>query len=181
MAAKKIQPLLLLMLGLSFVSLFGYTANPAFGSETDEENEETTALERHFLAVGGQRIFSTDEADRPIPISYGDTVTGRTSGIPHHMHLWLVVHPHQSSGFYPQQTEIFPLPPKNKWTLSVFVGTPDEGQGEQFDLLLVLVDKEGDQFFRDYIIQGKEFGIYKEEPLPSGTTILDSIRVIRKN
>ena len=131
-----------------------------------------------FLSVGDYGIDPDNIPGDPIPINYGDMFTGTASNIPENKHLWLVVYSTKVGLYYPQQSEIIPSG-NNEWRLTVYVGTPDLGVGEQFDLLLVFVDEEGSQAFQDYLNNAAETGEYPGMNLPAGCEIIDSITVIR--
>ncbi|MGD9212767.1 MAG: hypothetical protein PVI90_18430 [Desulfobacteraceae bacterium] len=144
----------------------------------DEALEETDGPVSEFLSIGDYKIDSNSE--EPIPIKHGDMVTGTISYIPENKHLWLVVKPLISERYYPQQGELFSLPPEDEWALNVYVGTLDAGVGEEFDLLLVLVNEEGNQIFQDYVDTAKETGDYPGmQDLPPEYEIIDSITVVR--
>ena len=145
---------------------------------SEEKDRITVVRASYFLSVGDQKIDPNDPIS-PIEVDdYNVVVNGTISDIPENMHLWLVVYPIRSGMYHPQQSEIISSK-NNKWRLNVYVGTADAGAGEQFDLLLVFVDEEGNQAFQDYLNNAAEIGEYPGMNLPAGCEIIDSITVER--
>jgi hypothetical protein len=148
------------------------------GEETPRRGDNSSGPVAEFLSVGDRKIDPNNIPNDPIPINYGDMVTGTTSNIPEDMHLWLVVYSTKVGLYYPQQSEIIPSE-NNEWGLDVYVGTPDAGVGEQFDLLLVFVDEEGNQKFQDYLDTAAQSEEYPGMNLPDGYEEMDRITVVR--
>ncbi|MGK7927547.1 MAG: hypothetical protein AB4290_20280 [Spirulina sp.] len=102
-------------------------------------------------------------------------VTGRASGDFSNKHLWVVVNPKGTPGWYPQSGEFFPV--SEQWSVQVYVGLEgDHDVGKSFDIAVVTADDKAHKHFNKYLKEAK----FPEEPLPSGTTVLDIITVKRR-
>ena len=91
--------------------------------------------------------------------------------------MWVVVHPKISAGWWPQTARVAPF--GEKWSTTAWVGE-EENVGEEFEILVVLVDKGINQDYQNCLEKGKAEGKYPEIPLPEDVTICDSITVTRK-
>lgn len=124
------------------------------------------------------KIISPKNGDL-VPISAG--VEGEFSGeLPRDQHMWLVVNPSTSAGlWWPQEGQINPtegLP----WAVDAWFGG-DKDAGTRFDIAIVLLDKNDNQLYQNYINQkGRETGDWPGIPLPASAKIADKITVIRK-
>lgn len=91
-------------------------------------------------------------------------------------HLWLVVHPIGTSGWWPQDSEFFLN--GTKWTSDVTLGEAS-GSNRQFEIVVFLVNEEGHKSFVEYIEKSKRAGDFPETPLPSGVEKLAGVTVNR--
>ena len=89
--------------------------------------------------------------------------------------LWVVVAPFHTSNYYPQQNPAI-LQPDGTWSSLTFVGSAGDA-GRAFDILLVLVDAQGQQAFNNYLSDTNQHGL---NGLPPGVTIVDKVTVWRK-
>jgi hypothetical protein len=91
-------------------------------------------------------------------------------------HIWLVVNPENSFGWYPQVGEIVPDVGSGKWQQSTIIGTDNESKNRKFKIALVEVDKDGNSQFKNNIASRN----YPEEFLPDNTKFLYTITVTRQ-
>lgn len=104
-------------------------------------------------------------------------VEGKGSGkIKQGGHLWLVVHPIGSSGWWPQDSEFFLN--GSEWTSQVTLGEASDSN-KQFEIVAFLVDDDAHKSFVEYIEKSKSTGSFPEKPLPSGVEKLAGVTVNR--
>jgi hypothetical protein len=124
------------------------------------------------------------EVERPLHISspYNDQVInlrqqvlGSYKEIPAGQTLWVVVGPYNSALYFPQPKPAV-IQPNGAWSSLTFIGAPTD-TGRAFDILLVLVDMQGQQGFNTYLAGNPQNGM---DSLPPGTTIVDKVTVWRK-
>jgi len=95
-------------------------------------------------------------------------------------HLWIVLNPIGSSGWWPQLRELRPHPESGKWSLPVTVGSKND-IGKQFELAIIMADNTVNDTFKKYIETSNKTGSFPETPLPTGGfKFLQSIVVVRK-
>ncbi|MBF0488031.1 MAG: hypothetical protein HQK98_07700 [Nitrospirae bacterium] len=117
-----------------------------------------------------QNAPSTGKITSPADKSRGPedsiTVEGVFSDIPAGKHLWVVVHPINSRGYWPQ-ADALPSPNDNSWKVTVYLGRPGDDFGE-YQIILMLADDAADKSFNKYLDEGptKKFPAV---PLPDGT------------
>ncbi len=118
--------------------------------------------------------------------SNGDTVGwkpmvwGRLTGrLKPDEHLWLVVHPNDSWGWYPQVSEVF-TSGDGTWHAVVFVGREKDDENKTYDVVVVIAPKEAHETFNKYIDRANRKGEYPETPLPEGIRLIGKVNVIRK-
>jgi len=123
------------------------------------------------------KITSPKSGDK-VPIS--TIVRGTISGeLPEGQYMWVVINPHPSPGeWWPQVRRIEPL--KGQWYVEVWLGREEEDVGNEFDIVVILVNEKDDQAYSDYLARGRETGDYPGIPLPTSANIMDVITVIRK-
>ena len=92
-------------------------------------------------------------------------------------YMWVVIHPHVSMGWWPQTGRISPY--AGKWFIQAWIGL-EEDVGKKFDIAVILVNEDTNQYYQNYLEQGKETGNYPEIPLPEDAGISDLITVTRK-
>lgn len=120
--------------------------------------------------------------DNPTDGSYvglNITVTGTSSGDYSDFHLWVVVHPIGSSGYWPQVSEIIPNRKTGQWAQPVNLGTQKD-KGKSFEIIVVSANQSANNSFNNYLAESKINNKYPEVPLPQGINILTLITVIRK-
>lgn len=64
--------------------------------------------------------------------------------------------------------------------VEVWLGREEEDVGIEFDIAVILVNEEDDQYYSNYLARGKETGDYPGIPLPPSANIMDVITVFRK-
>jgi len=123
------------------------------------------------------QIISPNSADL-VPILA--RVEGEFSGeLPRDLHMWLVVNPSTSTGlWWPQKGQINPTEGR-PWIIDAWIGE-DKDAGKRFDIAVVLLDKNDNQLFQNYMQKGQETGDWLGIPLPANAIIADRITVIRK-
>jgi hypothetical protein len=94
-------------------------------------------------------------------------------------HLWLVVHPAESSGWYPQKSQIFPNP-DGSWEANIAIGRENRDHGIQHDIAVVLASNSANKVFNDYLTRGNETKEFPEIPLPEDIRVLAKVSVVRK-
>lgn len=102
-------------------------------------------------------------------------VTGIAKNIPDTCHLWLVIKPRESIGWWPQYSEIT-LKKDGSWSGLVTIGGDKD---KLLDIHLVLAYAEANKIFYDYLetsIQKKSFPVLHR---PDGTISLTHITVIK--
>jgi len=104
-------------------------------------------------------------------------VNGIARNIPANNHLWLVVNPRESIGYWPQYKEIIRNDNSGAWNGKVSIGGDD---GKLLDILLVSVNSEANNYFTDYIAT-QEKSNFPARPLPEGTKALAHITVIKSS
>jgi len=70
-------------------------------------------------------------------------------------------------------------PLKGQWYVEVWLGREEEDVGIEFDIAVILVNEEDDQYYSNYLARGKETGDYPGIPLPPSANIMDVITVFR--
>jgi hypothetical protein len=138
---------------------------------------QTPKIESIFISIND--IPVNPEQDKPIACGYENLLEGRTSGIPDGKYFWLVVHPEGSNGYWPQNVAIVPHPKNGKWKVKFWLGTRGAGLGDKFELWLVLVDRAGNQFYKEYLRKGRAKKKFPAITLPDGYTALDMLTVIK--
>ena len=96
-------------------------------------------------------------------------ISGSIISMPADHHLWLVVHPKLTNGWWPQVSEII-IKPDGTWSGKVFLGG-ENNKGEIFEIHLVIADKESNASFSPdrYFINS----------LPDGARSLNYVTVIK--
>ncbi len=105
-------------------------------------------------------------------------VKGNASDVPDGHHLWVVVHPVKSSGYWPQGGELYPSPRDNSWEVTTYLGEEKKGFGEKFEIILSIANENAHKEFVQYLADGPSKG-YPEKPLPSGVIQIDRITYTR--
>lgn len=123
------------------------------------------------------KITSPKEGDEvPVAIIVRGTFSGE---LPEGRYMWVVINPHPSPGqWWPQEGRVDPW--KGQWDVQAWLGREKEDIGKEFDIAIILVNEEDDQYYRDYLGTGQETGSYPGIPLPASAKIMDIITVMRK-
>ena len=79
-------------------------------------------------------------------------------------------------GWWPQIGQV--KPSGEVWNIQATIGQ-DRDAGMDFDIAVILVNNDSNQYYKNYIEQGAKTG-YPEIPLPNDAIIYDSIPVTRK-
>lgn len=116
-----------------------------------------------------------DEAHQFSPIS----LAGSSLNLPADKHFWIVVNPHGSNGWWPQDTEIA-IRSNNRWTGSAHIGEPGKSIGQMFNVHFVAANQYAHKKFVEYIKKSERTGTYPEEKMPDGAESLGYITVIKK-
>jgi hypothetical protein len=107
-------------------------------------------------------------------------VKGKACNLPKGYHMWLIVHPITSSGYYPQVGEISPSPRDNSWDAMVWIGADKKGTNEDYYIILAIATDDGHKKFVDYINNAPKDG-YPEISLPDDVIQIDRITFTRTN
>lgn len=92
-------------------------------------------------------------------------------------YMWVVVHPYDSMGWWPQLGQIKPF--RGVWNTQAVIGQGKD-TGKEFDIAVILVNKESNQKYLNYMEEGKTTGNYPEIQLPQDAITYDRITVTRK-
>lgn len=129
------------------------------------------------LTTNEVRILSPTEG---ASVEWTTLVEGQISGaLETHEHLWLVVHPANSRGWYPQNSEFFPNT-DGSWEAAVTIGRENQDRGKQHDIAVVLAPNDANNAFNDYLARGNDTGDFPEEPLPDDIRMLAKVTVVRQ-
>ena len=136
------------------------------------------------LDLGWLAGYWLAEVERPIHITspFNDQavnlrqqVIGRYKEIPAGQALWVVVAPFRTPLYFPQPIPSI-LQPDGGWSSLTFVGSVGDS-GRAFDIILVLVDQQGQQVFDHYLNKNDQSGL---KGLPPGAAIVDKVTVWRR-
>ncbi len=109
-------------------------------------------------------------------VASGVVVSGNAGAIPAGSRLWLVVHPMNGVGWWPQGEPVVPVPPSGTWQQKAFLGGP---VGQRFQIALVLASADASLAFEQYLERAATTGDYPARPLPAGATPLASVDVVK--
>lgn len=115
-----------------------------------------------------------EPSDKANGFGYPLAVKGKAGNCPKGYHLWLIVHPVLSSGYWPQSGEIFPSPRDNSWEIKVWLGEVNKGLNEDFQIILAMANEEANKYFAKYLADGPKNG-FPEKPMPEGIIQIDRI------
>ncbi len=130
-------------------------------------------LKKDTITISGMIASPKDNVRVISPVS----VSGKVENLTGNDHLWLVVHPHGTNGWWPQTSEIIPKHNRN-WTGTIRLGGINN-KGQKFDIHLVIADNKANDSFNQYLSKGAENNNYPEAPLPEGAKSLDYVTVIK--
>lgn len=83
------------------------------------------------------------------------------------------------SRYYPQN-QAADVQPSGGWASMTYIGVPSD-VGLKFELIAVLVDKEGQDAFNKYLVNAKNKSDYAGlEQIPNGAIVYDRVSVTRK-
>jgi len=135
------------------------------------------AAKKNDNKEGGMRlsIGSPHDGDST---DQGLVVRGTVEGSLGIAHLWAVVHPVGSTGFWPQVAEVIPTT-DGTWFAQILLGRPQD-RNRAFDVLLVAAKENAHQEFVEYLRTSKQQGSYPEVPLPSEVVVLSKVTVVRR-
>jgi hypothetical protein len=120
------------------------------------------------------KIVSPQKND---PADENTKASGIARNIPKDHHLWLAVHPivQALDGYWPQGGEIVSRPASDDWDAVARVADP---KGTVVDVMIVVANETAHAWFKKYLETQRLQNRSPPEPLPSGATPLDSVRVI---
>lgn len=147
-----------------------------------EQEKKISSLQKELEKYQKPLQVTVESPKNGAPVGWKITVNGKlSSNLATNQHLWLVVHPEDSGGWWPQNSEII-TGSDLAWEQTIYIGQKDsqEDIGKKHDLLLVLADETANRKFNDYLKRASETGVYPREPLPSNVKILNKITVIRQ-
>ena len=153
---------------------------------------EKTENDHQNLVKEHQKLVELSRS-KPIPLKFSITVPRHQESVDKETifkgtasrklkpneHLWLVVNPFDSRGWYPQNTEIA-LNHDNSWEHKALIGQGQEDSRRNFNVVVVLANESANTQFNEYLENGRKNKDYPEQPLPNGTIQLDKITVTRK-
>lgn len=90
--------------------------------------------------------------------------------------MWVVINPPATTDWWPTNGRITPL--KGKWDVQAWFGR-EQDIGMTFKIAVILINKEDDQYYQDYLTEAQRTGDYSDIPLRPNK-IMDSITVTRK-
>jgi hypothetical protein len=106
-------------------------------------------------------------------------VRGTSQAVPEGHAIWVVLYVQKVGRYYPQN-QAADVQPNGGWSSMTYIGVPSD-VGLKFDLIAVLVDKEGQDAFARYLVNAKNKSDYAGlEQLPNGATVYDRVSVTRK-
>ena len=142
---------------------------------------QDAGIQTSFISINDFVIPDDFDYESEIDCGYENLVKGKTENIPEGWYLWLVLHPDESSGYWPQGASVKPHPRTKTWTRKVHVGTIGTDIGKMNELWAILVDDEGNDFYIDYLNKGKVSGDYPEIELPKNSIEVDMIKLIKRD
>ncbi len=108
-------------------------------------------------------------------------VSGTISGeLPEGQYMWMVVNPHTSPGNWWPQGGGRIEPWKGQWYSQAYIGSEYAGIGEKFDIAVILVNENDDQYLRAWVDISEQEQSWPSIMLPASAKIKDRITVIRK-
>lgn len=108
-----------------------------------------------------------------------EMVRGDLSGVPEGDVPWIVVYSQFVGRYYPQNDPA-DVQANGDWSSLAFVGV-EEDVGQQFDIIIVLLDKTAQAAFNAYLSQAKDNEAWPGlASLPEGALIYDRVIVTRK-
>ena len=108
-----------------------------------------------------------------------EMVRGTSQRIPGGQLVWVVWFVHKVGRYYPQNNSA-DIQANGDWASVTYIGVAKD-VGLKFDVLAVLVDKEGQGAFNRYLAEARDKNNYPGlERLPNGVTIYDRVSVTRR-
>jgi hypothetical protein len=106
-------------------------------------------------------------------------VRGTSQAVPEGQAIWVVLYMQKVGRYYPQN-QAADVQPNGGWASMSYIGIPSD-VGLKFDLIAVLVDKDGRAAFDKYLVNAKNKSDYAGlEQLPNGATVYDRVSVTRR-
>jgi len=141
------------------------------------------------LGVFGWRYWGSiaPEATTEVKISYPhdgssvemlEIIRGTSRRIPEGQVVWVVVFPHVTGCYYPQD---YPadVQENGDWSSRAHIGVQGD-VGLRFDIIVVVADKEAQNAFNAYLMEGRDKKTWPGlEGLPDGAVIYDRVTVTR--
>jgi hypothetical protein len=148
-------------------------------AEHDALEKKVEELEKRLASLTSEEVKILAPAEGET-VAWMPSVWGKHSGkLQNGEHLWLVVHPNDSRGWYPQNTEIFPGS-DGSFQAAVVIGRENLDHGKKHDIAVIVADKKANESFNQYLDTGKKTGQYEEMPLPEGARLIGKVNVVRK-
>ncbi len=120
-------------------------------------------------------ISPVDESHQYSPIS----LIGSSLNLPADKHFWIVVNPHGSNGWWPQDAEI-KIKSNNRWAGTAHLGEPGKSIGQMFNIHFVAANVNAHNEFVRYIKDSERTRTYPERNMPDGAESLGYITVKNK-
>lgn len=106
-------------------------------------------------------------------------VRGTSQAVPDGQAIWVVLFVQKVGRYFPPN-QAADVQPNGGWASMTYIGVPSD-VGLKFDLIAVLVDKQGQDAFNKYLVNAKNKSDYAGlEQLPNGATVYDRVSVTRK-
>jgi len=108
-------------------------------------------------------------------------VTGSFSNLPPGASIWVLVQSHDAPQYHPQSGPAIELS-GGQWSTIAYAGeSPFKSIGEQFEVIVVVADREASMAFLDYLREYQQMGSYPGMTfLPEGAEIVCEETVVRR-
>lgn len=122
--------------------------------------------------AGAYTVTMAAEAEEAAPGAF-IVVRGASNGVPRQTPMWTVVH---TNGYFSPQTQVLRV--GVRWNGFARIGDTAADRGKRLDVLAVLVDRQTDDEFRQWLRNGDRNGRYPPlTALPAGAHIAARVAV----
>jgi hypothetical protein len=140
-------------------------------NEVELPKNPNATIEYPLMPVGKVKIkFNLDTAH------IQENIAG-TANVPEGYELWILVYSHEAKKYYPQNGQVNIQ--NGEWSVAVSIGS-DDSEGEKFDIMAVLADKEARAELTSYIVNCKKIDNWDGmSEIPNGAKVYDKITIVR--